>query len=338
MNYYNAAVIGLGNIGLYYDLDRKRVRPSSHALAYELNGSFRLIAGVDVSYERLKTFKGMFPHATVFSKISEMLSGDTLDVVSICTPPQGRYNIIKEIWMDSNIRLLFCEKPIASSTEEALIIRSEIPRSKVVLPNLSRRYHPVMRKLATDLNLLKWGKVQKIQIKYTRGIRNTGSHIFDLVRWLVGEIVSVNVINRVCTSSDKEQDPTFTFSFQTDNNVEGIAIGYDDQHYYMFEIEIYCESGKIEIKKSGDEIAYYDVGEHPLFESFGYLHVRDNQTNLLSNSNMSSALEHIQDILDNGVAPVCCIDDAIVPLFIAEAIERSYQGGNSQEKVRKLCE
>jgi predicted dehydrogenase len=335
---YNAAVIGLGNIGLYYDLEHKRVRPSSHALAYELNGSFRLIAGVDVSNDRLETFEKMFPNATRFSKVADMLAGDNLDVVSICTPPQGRHNIFKELWVDPNVQLLFCEKPIALNTEEALIIRSEIPSDKVVLPNLSRRYHPVMRQLATDLNLGKWGKVQKIQIKYTRGIRNTGAHIFDIVRWLVGEMVSVNVINRVPTSSDKEADLTFTFSFQTDNNVEGIAIGFDDRQYYMFEIDLYCESGKIEIKKSGDEITYFDAGEHPLFQNFGYLNVSDIQTNLLSNSNMSSAVEHIQDILYNGVAPVCSIDDAIVPLFIAEAIERSYQRGNSREEVRKLCE
>jgi predicted dehydrogenase len=336
----NAAVIGLGRMGLMYDFDEKRDKPSSHVLAYAMNTDYCLRSAADLNPDQEKYLRQISPETAYYQDYTELLcSHPDLDVVSICTPPEGRLSLITDILSLTKVKVIFCEKPIASSLEEALQIVDILKNSKVVfIPNLSRRWNSGIRRVRQTIKELEYGPLEKIHLRYTRGIYNTGSHLFDLIRYFVGPMASVQVLNQVKTSSERDGEPTYSFVFNTLSEVSGFAEAFNDANYYMFEIDLYLENGKIEIRDSGNEIKYYTTGKHALFEGFSSLHLQKVESSLLKESNLAQAIKHISDVIHRNEPVACDIEDGIYPLQVAQALVLSFQKSGSWEKVVNTIE
>ncbi|WP_425058496.1 Inositol 2-dehydrogenase/D-chiro-inositol 3-dehydrogenase [Sporomusa carbonis] len=334
MGQYKAAVIGLGQIGLTYDFDPKRERPSSHSLAYQLNPCFELIAASDKRREQGKALQQIAPKATFYQSMDELLQNHAVDVISICTPPAHHLPAIYSILEKSKPKVIFCEKPLVSSVDEAIALKQLLQAANCLLvPNLSRRWNSGMQRVKTHVISGRYGELQKVHARYTRGIFNTGAHLFDLIHWWAGQIDEVQVVERVKTSADNDSDPSFTFTFRIGKNIGGFAEAFDDEQYYLFEMDLYFSQGKIEIRNSGDDAFYYQVGEHRLFSGFKSLHLERHESRLLKEANLGNAVNHLVKVLDGLEQPICTVDDSIYPLYVAEALLRSYNNNCSGERV-----
>jgi predicted dehydrogenase len=331
---YKAAVIGLGQIGLNYDFDPKRERPSSHVSAYQLCPHIELAAAADVRKDQAARLRQIAPGARFYQSISELLQNHSVDIISICTPAEQHLPGIQYILENSAAKIIFCEKPLVRSLEEAIVLTQQLQAADCLLvPNLSRRWNSGMQRLKAHISEGKYGTMQKIHVRYTRGIFNTGAHVFDLLHWWGGQIDRVQVIKRVTTSADKDSDPSFTFHFQIGKNVTGFADAFNDEQYYLFEIDLYFAEGKIEVRNSGDDVFYYQVGEHPLFTGFKSLHVQEHESKLLAEATLGNAIEQLVRVLDGAEQPACTVDDGIYPLYVAETLLKSYNNNGSIEKV-----
>lgn len=330
-----AAVIGLGQIGLMYDFDSKRTLPSSHTIAYDMNPSIDLVCATDIREESREKLRQKTPYVEYYKNVECMLrKNKNIDIISICTPPETHLELLKIILELSSPKVIFCEKPVVSSIDEVKYLYELIKgRSLIFIPNLSRRWNEGIYNVYKFIDEKKYGDLQKINIRYTRGIYNTGSHIFDLIHWFAGKIKSVQVIEEVYSTSKIQQEPTFSFIFEMDNEIKGFAEGFNDEQYYLFEIDLYFSQGKIEIRNSANDVYYYKVAEHPLFSGFKSLHLEKHETNLLAQSNLKNTVEHIVRILDSTEQPICNIEDGIYPLYVADALLRSYQNNGSKEEV-----
>jgi len=322
---YTAVVIGLGQIGLMYDFDPKRETPSSHCLAYELDGGFQLIAAADLQMEKREQLELKAPNTRFFQDYKEMLKAiPRCNVVSICTPPSQHLRNMEDILKICTPQIIFCEKPVAANLLEAQAMRKLARNSTVlIVPNLTRRFLGGMQEVKNIIVQGIYGKVQKINARYTRGIFNTGAHLFDLIRWYGGEFEMVKVLGRADTSSDKQDEPTYSFIYATNQDVHGIVEAFNDRQYYLFELDVYMEAGKIEIRNSGDEVNYYRAGEHSLFSGMKGLNLKRSQSGILSESALKGAIRHFGKILQNGEKPFCDLNDAIQPLYVAEALQKS---------------
>lgn len=334
MNQYKAAVIGLGQIGLTYDLDPKREKPSSHVLAYQLNPSIELLAAADVRPDQSRILHKIAPTVMFFQNTHELLENYSFDIISICTPPENHLSSLQHILQNTDTKIIFCEKPLASCIDEANLLKQHLNKSECLLiPNLSRRWNSGMQRVKTTLANRRYGDLQKVNVRYTRGIHNTGAHVFDMLNWWSGKISEVQVIGNTKTSADHNNDPSFTFAFQIDNNITGFAEAFDDEQYYLFEIDLYLSQGKIEIRNSGDDVFYYQVGEHHLFTGFKSLYLERQETKLLAEANLGNAVSHLINVLDGLEQPICTVDEGIYPLYVAKALLRSYNNHCSKEKV-----
>ncbi|MFD0680771.1 MULTISPECIES: Gfo/Idh/MocA family protein [unclassified Paenibacillus] len=332
----NCAVIGLGKIGLLYDLESNREKPSSHTLAYHLNDNYNLVGAVDPLVEKELILEKFVPSAKFYPKVEQLFYDHAIDVVSVCTPPYNRYHLIQKILEYSSPKIIFCEKPIESSFVNAKKLISLINQTDTILiPNFSRRWNQGMQKVRECIIDNVYGRPIKIHIRYTRGIFNTGSHLFDLIRFMLGDIEEVRVLEKITTSAEEEGEYSFTFHFRVNSNIIGYAEAFNDQNYYMFEIDIYFEYGKVEIMNSGNEVNYYRTGDHPLFEGWKSLQKETTQSNLLKDSNLKNAMCHIADILLYNEKPVANESDGIYPLMVAEALMKSFINKGSLEKVEK---
>lgn len=334
---YKAAVIGLGNIGMLYDLEPQRPHPSSHVTAYEMDDEFRLVCGIDGDVQKKKVLNSISQNCMFFSSVEEACKADAfkdIDIVSVCTPPSTHLDIV--LWLIHNkaCKLIFCEKPIVEDINQAQRLLEVVNKSDIiVVPNISRRWNTGMRKIRDIIISNRYGNIEKINIRYTRGIYNTGAHLFDLLKmWTGGTIDRVLTVGETHTSALPEK--TYSFHFIQNNGITGYAEAINDCQYYLFDIDIYCQSGKIEMRNSGDEIRCYLTAQHHLFQGFKELTLDVSNEGLLNDACIKNALINIRNCLNGKDQMYCDITDAIYPLYIANAIEKSRKSGRYEEVLK----
>lgn len=333
---YKAAVIGLGRIGLTYDLDAKRERPSAHVLAYKLQPEIELVAAADLRAEQNTILQQMAPGVRYYQDMARLLQDQAVDIVSLCTPPAHHLAAIQFILNKYPPKIIFCEKPLVKSTAEATFLLKQLEATECrLVPNLSRRWNSGMQRVKKHILSGKYGELQNIQVRYTRGILNTGAHLFDLLHWWAGPIDTLQVIEKVTTSADYglEPDSSFTFTFHIGKMITGFATAFDDWQYYLFEVDLYFAWGKIEVRNSGDEVLYYQTGDHHLFSGFKNLYLEHRESGLLAEANLGNAVHQLVGVLKGTERPACTVGDGIYPIYVAEALQRSYRHSGSRERV-----
>ena len=335
---FKAAVVGLGQIGLTYDFDSKRTRPSSHVLAYQLSPEIELLAATDPRQEQGKLLHEIAGQARFYSSLDELLTEKfPLDIVSLCNPPAFHLSDIRKIVDNSQVKVIFCEKPLVSNLQEAQELLAVLAGSKALLiPNISRRWSRALREVAGRIKDSEFGELQKIHVRYTRGIFNTGAHLFDLLHWWAGKIDSVQVLEKVSTSADVDGDPSFTFVFTSEDGVQGFAEAFDDRQYWLFEMDFYFSAGKIEFRNSGNEIICYEIKEHQLFSGFNGLSPSSSYKDVFADSCLTNALNNIVDVLKGVEQPACNVGDAVYALIVAETLLKSYKNGGTVERTESL--
>lgn len=330
---YKAAVIGLGNIGLLYESEKNRPHPSTHVYAYEQSEFFEVICGIDYDNKKKHILKNICPKAFFFQTLEEGIESgvlDEADVISVATPQDTHYDIIKKLNEKKIGKIIFCEKPIVSNKMEIEFIRQLLQsKSQIIIPNISRRWNTKLCEISELIQNGKYGCAEAINIRYTRGIFNTGSHLFDLLlMWTGSRITYVSALKKIATSVEPEN--SFSFYFEMQNGCHGYAEAVDDRQYYLFEIDIFLSKAKIEMRYSGDEILIYETKSHHLFEGYKELNLIEKYNNILSESCMGNAVQNIYSVLCGNGRPRCCVEDAIYPLKVGEAIQRSYESGNKE--------
>lgn len=323
---YRVAIIGLGKIGLLYDFEGGYGRPLSHTFAFVDNENFDVIAGVDKNVVISKKFLEVATSGKFYTEYEKMLDEMDIDVVSICTPPEYHLEQIRSILWKKAARVIFCEKPIVQNIKEYLELKKILKEADCILvPNISRRFSSGLNKVAEELKNGIIGKVQKIHVRYTRGIYNTGAHLFDLLSWWVGKISRVQTIAKISTSSELEGENSYTFNFTINADIVGYAEAFNDRQYYFFEVDIYGSEGKLCFQNSGDSVSIYKVAPHSIFPEHKELVILKKYEKILADSNFILAVENIKNILSEKGKPLCTLENAAYPLYVASAIEKSYK-------------
>ncbi len=331
---WKAAVIGLGKIGLMYDFEIGRELPSSHVSAYHLHKNFELVMASDPCEERKEYLNKIAPEACYFNDNEKGLQYAQADIVSICTPPNFHLSTIRKVYSLKKIpAVIFCEKPLANSLKDAddiLHLCEKYPQVTLV-PNISRRWSNGLNRVTNVLKSGKYGRLKSIHIRYTRGIYNTGAHMFDLLNmWTNSKISEVHVLKKVHTTSENEGESSYSFFFEQNDGVWGYAEAMDDEHYYMFEIDMYLTGGKIEMRFSGDEILYYATDAHHLFTGYQELHLTKKDEHILSEPLLMNAIDNLAGVLLGTSEPACRLEDAIYPIKVAVALEKSFANGTKE--------
>lgn len=110
----SAAVIGLGQAGSSFDEEPRPVT-WSHAGAYlAVADRYQLAGGAGINKDNRNRFAARCPHAAVFAHGAEMVAEVKPDVVSVCTPPAGRADVVEGLLAAHRPKGLICEKPLHS--------------------------------------------------------------------------------------------------------------------------------------------------------------------------------------------------------------------------------
>lgn len=164
---YRCGIIGCGRIGTKFD--------ECHASAYRQCPDTELIVCCDASIDQAINAckKWSVPVAT--SDIGDF-NAEVVEIVSVCTPPETHLDVIKDIMNLQTVQAIYLEKPIATTLEDAdEIIRLCHEKDVILQVNHQRRFG-------------------RPTFFFSRGVLNTMSHGYDMLRQLHIPIEMVDIV------------------------------------------------------------------------------------------------------------------------------------------------
>jgi predicted dehydrogenase len=136
-----------------------------HVNAYLDNDDTEIVAVCDIDLMKALHHAELL-NCHVYSDYKEMLN-EKLDIVSVCTPVSTHAEIVKAC--AGHVRAIYCEKPMAVSLRECDEMIKACKGKTILQINHQRR----------------WGTPT---LRFSREIIDSGTHAFDLLRDLFGEV------------------------------------------------------------------------------------------------------------------------------------------------------
>jgi len=262
-------IVGCGNIAGGFDNSLKlKDFPRTHAGAYIRDNRFKMTACVDPDENQRQEFMNKWNIKFGFSSIDEIFYlNHKFDVISICSPTiEHSYNIEKALILKP--KLIFCEKPITASLADAERLVELCKNSNVLMAvNHTRRWDPSVCKLQADIFSGRRGILRSIIGIYNKGILNNGSHMLDLLHFLVGPVHVLKVGKPF--NDYLFNDPTIPVLME---NNQGISIHLacaNAEDYAEFELQLIFSLGILSIEEGG---LYWR--ERPIEESASFKNYR----------------------------------------------------------------
>lgn len=268
-NPLSVVIIGCGQIAGGYDEQNKS--PSAvltHAGAYKKNDKFMLHACIDPDSRACQKFMHNWHIEAGFANLEDY-DPFTADVASICTPTEN-HEAVLETLLSTSVKAVFCEKPLAYDYKASCRLADLYEKAGIPLAiNFLRRWDPAIQALKKELTDGKWGGIQAVTAFYNKGIFNTGSHILDLLTFLLGDM-KLEEVSRWRVDY-KVNDPTVDATFSTQSGSPVYLIGLENKFYSIVEISILTTEGRIDIESSGFNIRFRRIENGYRFPNNRYL-------------------------------------------------------------------
>lgn len=247
----NVLIVGCGNIAGRFDMNRPPTDwPLTHAGAYQRDRRFQIVACVEPDDSRRSEFMAFWSIPLGFRSIDEISQDQhKFDVISICSPTQCHTYDLK-MAIDLNPQLIFCEKPITSSCAETeKLVRLCQQLNIHLAANYTRRWDQDVTQLQTEIKNNQWGKLRSVIGYYNKGLLNNGSHMLDLLIFLLGKINIVKVGKPI--HDFFEHDPTVPMWLESENECPIHIVASHAQDYALFEIQFIFSKGILIMEDGG---------------------------------------------------------------------------------------
>ena len=182
-------VVGLGKIGMGYDLNKTNKNILSHCSAVNNSKKFKLVGGVDKDKNK-KTLFGRAYGNLFFEDLKSALLKTRPNLVIISSNTNNHLEIIKKILHLNyknyvRVKFILIEKPMGVNFSQAQKIVNLCKKRKIkLLVNYTRNYNKNF--ISITNNNYTYGK-----IIYSGGMINNGSHFLCLFLLLFGKILKV---------------------------------------------------------------------------------------------------------------------------------------------------
>jgi predicted dehydrogenase len=150
------AFIGFGNVAV-----------NGHMPGWHSRQDIKIVAATDAVCAREAAFLEACSDGRWYESVDELLSGETLDFVDICTPPSSHSPLIKRA-LDAKLHVL-CEKPLVIRADEALPLAAAASSSRRVVHTVHNWLQaPICLKISALINEGAIGAVRFIRWRTLR--------------------------------------------------------------------------------------------------------------------------------------------------------------------------
>ena len=278
---FKVLIIGLGKIGLLYDINKKNMQ-LTHSSAFYNNKSFKIIGGVDRSKKKIKLFEKKF-RVSGFIKINDALKKLKPDIIIIATETKNHLKTFNQIFLKKNsCKLIICEKPCGKSLKEINEINKISKKNKCkVFVNYMRisSKAALYLKRITRLNKGYFSGVSY----YTKGILNDSSHYINLFQFIFGKVLKIkNDIYKI----QKKKLNNFTLFFKN-GQIKFICL--ENLEYSNSKFEIYFQKKMICYNSDQNILKVFNVIKNKIYDN----KVMSSKTNL----SLNLGFENIQGMV-----------------------------------------
>jgi len=141
------------------------------------------------------------------------------------------------------------------------------------------------------------GRIQQVSFFYTSGIANTGSHVFDLLRFFFGNVDWIFGVPSHNKSSNSN-DPNIDGIIQFKSGLLGTIQACDVQEFLIFEMDCIGTKGRLRVTHSGRGLEYYEIGESHLFSGHNDIYISTAPVNAdVPRNPMANAVQRLIECL-----------------------------------------
>jgi myo-inositol 2-dehydrogenase/D-chiro-inositol 1-dehydrogenase/scyllo-inositol 2-dehydrogenase (NAD+) len=322
-------LVGFGRIAALYSEDplySKRVKYATHAQVLSAHKAFDWIAVVDTSKKACKLAERRWGIKHTATKISDLDCANEIEVAVIATPPEVRCQILNAL---PALRAVMVEKPIAPTVKESKdFLEICKKRNIVVQVNITRRADPVLRKLAAGRLFKEIGPLQMAFGIYGNGLINAGTHLVDQIRFLLGEVKSVQAAKGVMSFNESpiRNDINIPFSLRLNNGATCMIQPVRFKHYRELGLDIWGKAGRISVVREGLNIIKYPLAKYKSFQGANEI---DSSKGRVISTGYGEALYQMYDNLvkklSSGAKLFSPGDSALKTAKVVESIFDSYK-------------
>lgn len=329
----SAAIIGLGNIGFGFNADRKRSGVWTHERAFAKAGGVRLIAAADPVPSQRDRFHKARPEVPVFSSVDELLRHGAPDLVSICVPTAAHAQIAKAV-LAAGARAVFCEKPIAGTTAQALdLIRFARKRGAVLAVNHTRRWDPAYLRAAATVRRGGIGQVRSVAARYSGHVYNVGTHLLDAVRMITG---LAPLLASGFSPRPADEDPHVSGLVTLGGGVACTLSCHGRKEDLLFEIDAVGSEGRLRIVDNGARTIYERFKQSRRFGGYRELSARALPPPAGQDRFVAAILDIRACLRRPGRTPACSGEDGYYALAAAQALAESARQGSRPRPIPPL--
>ena len=316
---HDVLIIGLGRIGMGYDLEHDPERYAlSHARAFQNHPGFRLAGGVDPDGRRRDLFQKHYGCAA-FSDVSEAVAATMPSMVVVATPTELHYSTVQAVLAAGKPVAILCEKPISFDSAEAhALVQSCREKNCALYVNYMRRsdvgVDAVMQRLR-DGRIA--GPVKGV-VWYSKGLFNSASHFVNLLQYLLGKVECMRVRDkgRLLDGKDPESDVDIVF---TGGQIRFVALPIEN--FFHNSMELLATNGRLRYEHGGQRVTWESTVANSVFSGYTTL----NPEPELLRSDFFRAQWHVADQLAASLAGkparICSGSDALDTLDVLAQIK-----------------
>jgi predicted dehydrogenase len=323
---YRAGVIGLGMIGgadpISADALGQKVEnmDGTHAVTYQRNPRVKLVAGSARDAGRRDRFAAR-TGAKTYADWREMLDQEKLDIVSIATYSPSHAEIAVGC-AERGVRVIYCEKPVATTLADAERMLAACRKSKTLLLfNHQRRFEPNHRRLRQLIADGRLGDITSAVLQWSTGrLGNVGTHVLDGLMMVTGSrytslSATLDLSGKPDCRGSEFQDPGGWGTLRLANGTVAV-VNAPDYSKTGFQTELNGTKGRAWIK--GLSVTLEIDGKTETWPT-----IADGRTS------MDRALDEILDYLDRGTPFSCTPDDAVHILEVIVGFHASHAHGST---------
>jgi predicted dehydrogenase len=297
---YSVLIIGAGNIGAFFDTPQSPL-VLTHAHAYSRHPGFTLTGFVDADYSRSQQAAAVWG-GEAFLSVEEAFRHNDIDLAVIAAPDDCHYSLLKQL-AEFSLKLVVAEKPITKTIGEANeIINLYRDKGISLAINYTRRYVPEFNSLRERIRAGEYGDYLTGSGYYGKGTLHNGSHMVDLLRFLLGEITDAQPLNQVYDFYP--DDPSCSISLRLDSGAPFFMQAIDCRCYTIFELDLLFARQRIRLTDAGVRIESHEPCDNKIFAGYRNLAPAHIQQTRMDDA-LIAAATNFHDHLSTG-APLLC--------------------------------
>jgi predicted dehydrogenase len=289
-------LIGLGQIGMGYDLD---LDPASfvysHTRALSAHQAFELSGAVDQSEPQRLLFERHFKKPA-FLNLSEALAKIKPEVIVIATPTNTHLAVLEKVLGQCRPKAILCEKPLAYEPLGAIKMVELCEKAGAKLfVNYMRRSDSGSVELKKRIESGEISLPIKGVAWYSKGFLHNGSHLFNLLEFWLGAFKKAKVLDRGRLLDDQDSEPDVQIEFERGKVV---FLAAWEEAFSHCAIELISPSGRLRYENGGGVIAWQPPRPDPLIPGYKILKA---EPEIIANG-MDRYQYHVADQLANALA------------------------------------